>query len=68
LVAASGVPGADVTRHEGSIRFPSVKEFIRIEVEGSPLAGMLGDEELHALAAESEDALVEFVRPSGKSP
>jgi hypothetical protein len=43
-----------------------VKEFIRIEVEGSPLAGMLGDDVMQSLAAESEAALVEFVVPSGE--
>jgi hypothetical protein len=36
LFVSSGSPGANVTLHEGSIRFPSVKEFIRIEIKGSP--------------------------------
>jgi hypothetical protein len=58
--------GANVTLHEGSIRFPSVKEFIRIEVKGSPLAEMLSDDVMQALAAESEHALAEFVVPSGE--
>jgi hypothetical protein len=66
LVVDSGISGADVTLYEGSIRFPSVKEFIRIEVKGSPLAGMLSDDVMRNLAAESEDALVEFVVPSGE--
>ena len=66
LVADSGISGAKITLHEGSIRFPSVQEFIRIEVKGSPLAGMLSDDAMRALAAESEDALVEFVVPSGE--
>ena len=66
LVVSSGISRADVALHEGSIRFPSVKEFIRIEVKGSPLAGMLSDDVMHSLAAESEDALVEFVVPSGE--
>ena len=48
------------------MRFPSVKEFIRIEVKGSPLADMLSDDEMQTLAAESEDALGEFVVPSGE--
>jgi len=65
LYADSGISGAKVTLHEGSIRFPSVAEFIRIEVKGSPLADMLSDDAMQALAAESEDALVEFVVPSG---
>jgi SAM-dependent methyltransferase len=66
LVADSGISGANITLHEGSIRFPSVKEFIRIEVKGSPLAGMLSDDVMQALAAEAENALVEFVVPSGE--
>ena len=66
LVADSGISGADVALHEGWIRFPSVKEFIRIEVNGSPLAGMVSDDEMQTLAAESENALVEFVVPSGE--
>ena len=45
---------------------PSVQEFIRIEVKGSPRAEMLSDDVMRSLAAESEDALVEFVVPSGE--
>ena len=66
LYADIGIPEAKVTLHEGSIQFPSVTEFIRIEVKGSPLADMLSDDAMQALAAESEDALVEFVVPSGE--
>jgi SAM-dependent methyltransferase len=66
LVADSGISGAKVTLHEGSIRFPSVQEFIRIEVKGSPLAEMLSDDAMRALADESEHALAEFVVPSGE--
>ena len=66
LLVEGGISGADVTLHEGSIQFPSVKEFIRIEVKGSPLADMVGDDVMETLAAESESALAEFVVPSGE--
>jgi SAM-dependent methyltransferase len=66
LFVSSGISGANVTLHEGSIRFPSVKEFIRIEVKGSPLAEMPSDDVMQTLAAESENALVEFVVPAGE--
>jgi SAM-dependent methyltransferase len=66
LFVDSGISGAEVHLHEGSIRFPSVQEFIRIEVKGSPLAEMVSDDVMQSLAAESEDALVEFVVPSGE--
>ena len=65
LVADSGIPGAEVVLHEGSIRFPSVREFIRTQVKGSPLAQKLSDEAMRSLAAEAEEALAEFVVPSG---
>jgi hypothetical protein len=66
LFVDSGISGTVVTLHEGSIRFPSVKEFIRIEVKGSPLAGMVSDDVMQSLAAESEHALAEFAVPSGE--
>ena len=44
LFVDSGISGASLALYEGSIRFPSVKEFIRIEVKGSPLADMLSDD------------------------
>jgi ubiquinone/menaquinone biosynthesis C-methylase UbiE len=66
LFHSSGISGAEVTLHEGSIRFSSVKEFIRVEVKGSPLADMVSDDVMQTLAAESENALVEFVVPSGE--
>ena len=66
LFVDNGISGANVTLHEGSIRFPSVQEFIRVEVQGSPLADMVSDDAMEALAAESERALAEFVVPSGE--
>jgi SAM-dependent methyltransferase len=66
LAVESGILGADVTLHEGSIRFPSVKEFIRVEVQGSPLADIVSDDAMDRLASESEEALTEFVMPSGE--
>ena len=66
LFVDSGISRANVILHEGSIRFPSVKEFLRIEVKGSPLDDMLSDDAMATLAAESESALAEFVVPSGE--
>ncbi|WP_331374829.1 methyltransferase domain-containing protein [Sinorhizobium chiapasense] len=66
LFVDSGISRAKVTHHKGSIRFASVKEFVRIEVKASPLADMLSDDAMATLAAESESALAEFVVPSGE--
>ncbi|MEV6490941.1 methyltransferase domain-containing protein [Actinoplanes sp. NPDC051633] len=66
LFAGSGIPDAGIDLREGSIRFSSIQEFIRVEVKGSPLAGLIGDEEMPALIAEAEPALAQFVVPSGE--
>jgi SAM-dependent methyltransferase len=66
LFVDGGISGTEIALHEGSVRFPSVKEFIRIEVKGSPLADTLSDDVMETLAAESERALAEFVMPSGE--
>jgi SAM-dependent methyltransferase len=66
LLDDSGISGADIDLREGSIRFPSVAEFIRIEVKGSPLAEMVSDDVMDDLASESESALEEFVVASGE--
>jgi ubiquinone/menaquinone biosynthesis C-methylase UbiE len=66
LFVSSGISEAKVTLHEGSIRFPSVGEFIRMEVKGSPLADMVSDDAMQTLARESEAALADFVVPSGQ--
>jgi hypothetical protein len=66
LLDNSGISQAEVTLHEGSIRFPSVAEFIRIEVKGSPLAEMVDKDAMQSLVAESEDALAKYVVPSGE--
>lgn len=62
----AGISGAEVTRYEGSVRFPSVEEFVRVEVKGSPLAEMVSEQVMVTVAAESADALAEFVTPSGE--
>jgi SAM-dependent methyltransferase len=66
LFGSGGIAGADVALHEGSVRFASVQEFIRVEVKGSPLAGSLSDDAMRTLVEESEKALAEFVAPSGE--
>jgi SAM-dependent methyltransferase len=66
LFIDAGISGPQVARHEGSVRFPSVKEFVRIEVKGSPLAESISDEAMETLAGESESVLAEFVLPSGE--
>jgi len=66
LFEEAGIAKAQCRLHPGSVCFPAVQEFVRIEVKGSPLAESLSDETMNALTAESEDALGEFVTSSGE--
>lgn len=66
LFVDSGISGPEFALRAGSIRFASVKEFIRIEIKGSPLADLLTDDVMATLASESESALAGFVVPSGE--
>jgi len=66
LFVEARISGARVTLHEGSVRFASVKELVRIEVKGHPPADHQSDEAMETLAVESESALAEFVQPSGE--
>lgn len=62
----AGIPGGKVALHRGEVRFPSVGEFVRIEVKGSPLAESLDQTAMDKLAAACETALARFVIPSGE--
>ena len=66
LFVDAGIAAAEIALHEGSVRFPSVKECIRVEVKGSPLADMLSEDAMKTLVAEAERALAAFVAPSGE--
>jgi ubiquinone/menaquinone biosynthesis C-methylase UbiE len=66
LFRAAGIPEAEITLHRGSVRFASIEEFVRVEINGSPLAEMVSDEVRAAWVAASEAALVEFVAPTGE--
>jgi hypothetical protein len=54
-----------VRRHDIA-RFQVGADIVPLEVKGSPLADMLNDDVMEALATESEHALGEFVVPSGE--
>lgn len=66
LAADTGIPQADIRLAEGWARFPSVSDLVHTEIKGSPLAESLSAQAMDALAAELENALAEFVVPSGE--
>ena len=65
LVATAGWRDVSLEPHVGAVRFPSVDEFVRAEVEGSPLADTLGVDGYEALLAEARVGMAPFCTIDG---
>lgn len=66
LFAAAGVPSAVVTTHPGTVRFPSLRDWVATEVKGwPPLAQRLDDAQFEALLAAAQERLQPFVAGDG---
>jgi hypothetical protein len=50
----------DTTTHVGTARFASIEEFVRIEVESTPLIDRIDEAVYGALRAEAHDVLAPF--------
>lgn len=57
LLAESGFAGARIETRSGEARFASLEEFIRIEVKGTPLAGIIGEESYEDIVADAQREL-----------
>ncbi|MFQ5957954.1 MAG: methyltransferase domain-containing protein [Alphaproteobacteria bacterium] len=66
LFRAAGIVGAKIETREGTTRFPSIEDFVHIEVKGSPLDDLLDDESYKALLAEAREGLKPFRANSGE--
>ena len=64
--AEASIANAAIALHRGEVRFPSVLEFIRVEVKGSPLAESLDQAAMDRLSQTCETALAGYVQPSGE--
>jgi SAM-dependent methyltransferase len=51
LMKGAGIEQADVCQHPGNAVFPSLDEFVRIEIQAWLLAGSVDDESLHRITA-----------------
>jgi len=65
LFGEAGVTGAEVTRQEGSARFPSLREWLWIEVKEWLLGDRLDAAQFEGLLKESEELLHPFVTTDG---
>jgi SAM-dependent methyltransferase len=65
LFTDAGVPGAVVTRHDGTARFDSIASWMHTDVKGWTLADVLDDAQFAELLAAAETELAEFVTEEG---
>lgn len=65
LFAEAGIASPQVTTHEGTSRFPSLRDWIFTEVRGWTLSDNVGDAQYERLQSEAESELRAFVAPDG---
>jgi SAM-dependent methyltransferase len=65
LCKAAGIAGASVLAREGWARFVSIDELVRIEIKGSPLAGLIDDPSYEKVLKAARQELREFCDAQG---
>ncbi len=66
LARAAEIVNPKIVRGEGWARFASIEEFGRIEIKGSPLAGLIDPGEFERILAAAREALAEFYDDRGR--
>jgi ubiquinone/menaquinone biosynthesis C-methylase UbiE len=66
LFKAAGINQIVMDLRNGTMTFPSIATFVRTEVKGSPLEGMLDEQTYGALVAEAEEKLQSFRTDRGE--
>ena len=66
LCTAAGVAGASVVTREGWARFASIDELVRIEIKGSPLAGLVDETSYQRVLKAARQELRGFCDTQGK--
>ncbi len=66
LCKAAGIAGASVLSREGWARFASIDELVRIEIKGSPLAGLVDDASYQKVLKAARQELREFCDAQGR--
>jgi SAM-dependent methyltransferase len=65
LARAAGIVDPQILSCEGWARFASIEEFGRIEIKGSPLAGLMDAAAFERVLAAALEALAEFLDDGG---
>ena len=66
LCNAAGIAGASVQTREGWARFESIDELVRIEIRGSPLAGLVDETSHQKVLKAARQELHDFVDAQGR--
>jgi SAM-dependent methyltransferase len=66
LCKAAGIAGASVLAREGWARFASIDELVRIEIKGSPLAGLVDEASYQRVQEAARQGLRDFCDKQGK--
>lgn len=67
LFDQAGLRIDDIDRRTGSVKFDSIDEFVRAEVEGSPLIERISDDVYRGILADAERVLAKFRTPNGRT-
>jgi ubiquinone/menaquinone biosynthesis C-methylase UbiE len=66
LFESAGISGAEIIRHDGTARFPSIESWMFTDVKGWTLADLIDEKQYQHLLNEAERVLQPFVLSSGK--
>jgi SAM-dependent methyltransferase len=66
LARAADIPGARVVKRDGWARYASIEEFGRIEIKGSPLAGLVDAAAFERTLSAAREQLGEFCDAQGR--
>jgi SAM-dependent methyltransferase len=66
LCAAAGIAGAKSITREGWARYASIDELIRIEIKGSPLAGLVDEASYRKVLDAARDDMRDFCDAQGR--
>jgi ubiquinone/menaquinone biosynthesis C-methylase UbiE len=66
LARAADIPGARVVKREGWARYASIEEFGRIEIKGSPLAGLVDAAAFERVLSAAGERLSQFRDAEGR--
>ena len=65
LFAEAGMPDAELRRVDGAARFPSIEEWVTVDVKGWTLAQFIDEAQYQRLLSEAERELRGYVRADG---